>query len=239
MAWPGMAEGVQRLAEIAKPKVQKVPCRREGKDRTPGLSKSPMSRHARIVPVLALFAGLAVQRSATAQEARPTALPEEPETVQVYPSPDVRFKLVLGGLGTTAVFYGAAAGMSYLYPDAPGAEDLRIPVAGPWLAIAHNGCAEDDPDCSVVWKALRTVITAIDGLGQAGGLGIVLEALFVPTQERAATPVHAPAPKPAAPKAPPSVPAPGPSTEPKNLYFLPMPITVGARGLGIGLTGRF
>src|SRR5262245_49370920 len=66
----------------------------------------------------------------------------------VYPPGSTRYKLVLVGVGVTAAWYGAGYGFSALWPDAPGADDLRIPVAGPWMALADTGCADDDPDCS-------------------------------------------------------------------------------------------
>jgi hypothetical protein len=126
-----------------------------------------------------------------------------------------------GGLATTGVFYGAAAGISYAYPDAPGARDLRVPVVGPWLAIAHNGCPATEPDCSGLWVALRTVITAIDGAAQAGGVGIFLEGVFLPTAQ--------PAPD-----------ALSRAKKPQNgVSFSAMPTTLGMRGVGIGVGGSF
>jgi hypothetical protein len=202
-----------------------------------------MGLSVRLAPYLLVLLGIVIATPARAQETPARGGPEETasdDTAPAYPPPSTRWKLVFGGLGTSAVFYGAATGMSYLYPDAPGAKDLRIPVAGPWLAIAHNGCPADEPDCSGVLVAIRTIITAIDGLGQAGGLAILLEGIFVPTQERAAAPKRAPTPKPSTPSAPPSTTPPStPPTEPKNLYFLPTPMTVGARGIGVGVLGRF
>jgi hypothetical protein len=138
-----------------------------------------------------------------------------------YPPPSTRWKLVAGGVAATGVFYGAAAGVSYAFPDAPGAKDLRIPVAGPWLAIAHNGCPVDEPDCSRLWVVLRTFITAIDGLAQAGGVGILLEGAFLTTQTSEST-------GPAEPKKP-----------PKDVSFVAVPTTLGSRGIGIGVFGSF
>ena len=146
-----------------------------------------------------------------------------------YPPPETRWKLSLVGLASTAGWYGAATGMSYLYPDAPGATDLRVPLIGPWQAIAHNGCAEGDPDCSRVWVVMRTIFTAMDGIGQAGGLALFAEGLLLPTQargpERARTPA---APPPSSP----------PPTE-KNLFWTPLPSAVGATGLGVSVVGAF
>lgn len=142
------------------------------------------------------------------------------------------------GLGATAFFYGAAAGVSYAFPDAPGARDLRLPVVGPWLAIAHNGCPADEPDCSPLMVIVRTVLSALDGAAQAGGLAVVMESVFMPTQ------VSSPASSETAPAAPRPSPTPPPSPEQKpgenkNLFFLPTPMTLGVRGIGVGVVGRF
>lgn len=134
------------------------------------------------------------------------------------------WKLVLGGLGTTAAFYALAQPFSYAWPDAPGAHDLRIPVAGPWMAIANNGCPDDEPDCSTAWVVVRGILTAIDGLGQLGGLGIALEGLFVPTAPAAAAPKPRPEPSPA---------------PPRQLFWTPGPMTVGSHGVGLGVVGAF
>ncbi len=103
----------------------------------------------------------------------------------VYPPPGAQTGLFFAGLGATAGWYGAAVGFSYLFPDAPGADDLRIPVAGPWMALADTGCAETDPDCSIFVVVLRAILTTIDAVGQTGGVAVMAEALFMPTQERA------------------------------------------------------
>jgi hypothetical protein len=193
------------------------------------------------VAILVSSATALVPRLAAAEEAVAAAATQDVDTTPVYPPPSTRWKLVLGGLATTGFFYGAAAGTSYLFPDTPYIDKLRIPVVGPWLSVAHTQCSTDDPDCSKILLAIRAVIIAIDGIGQAGGLGIALEGVFIPTQERTAPPPGSTSPKPSAPKAPPGVspPAPSPPTEPKNLYFLPTPITVGDRGIGLGVVGRF
>lgn len=98
-----------------------------------------------------------------------------------YPTPDVRSKMLLTGVGLTAVWYGGALGASYMWPDAPGARDLRIPVAGPWLALGDTGCAESEPDCSVFPVVLRAVLTIMDGVGQAAGLFVFTEGMLMPT----------------------------------------------------------
>jgi hypothetical protein len=150
-----------------------------------------------------------------------------------FPTPSARWKVVALGLGTSAAAYGAAAGMSYGYPDAPGARDLRAPFVGPWLAIAHNGCSDDEPDCSKAFVVLRSLITAIDGIAQAGGIFVALEGLFMTTQLPASRPLT-PAPAPSEPGPPANE-----NDKGKNLFFLPTPMTMGARGVGLGVVGRF
>jgi hypothetical protein len=90
--------------------------------------------------------------------------------------------LLIAGAATTAAWYGLALGSSYLWPDAVGANDLRIPVAGPWMALSHSGCGGVS-DCSTVIVVLRAIATTLDGIGQAGGLAIAAEGLFLPTRE--------------------------------------------------------
>jgi hypothetical protein len=144
----------------------------------------------------------------------------------------------LAGLGTTVAFYGAALGMSYAFPSAEGASDLRVPLVGPWLAVAHNRCTPGEVDCSDAFVALRTLVTALDGIAQAGGLAIMLEGLFLPTQQVVPGAPAGPAvQRPTAPKGP-EKPAP-PGEKPKELFWVPLPITVGARGVGLGIVGRF
>lgn len=157
----------------------------------------------------------------------------EPEG-PAYPPPGARWGVIGIGLATTALTYGAAAGMSYAFPDAPGAKDLRTPIVGPWMAIAHNGCAADEPDCSEVWIVMRSIATAIGGLAQAGGILVALEGVFMPTQYAPETPARR-APKPARP-APSEEP---PKSNDKNLFWIPTPMAVGTGGVGLGVVGRF
>ena len=155
-----------------------------------------------------------------------------------YPPPSTRWMVAGVGLAATAAFYGGALAASYAYPDVPGMTDLRKPFVGPWIGIVHNGCPATEPDCSTALVAVRTVLMALDGVAQAGSLGIILEGLFMPTQV-AAAPAAAPPREPSAP--PPSTPptTPSPGNGDKNLFFVPTPMTVGVRGIGLGVVGRF
>jgi hypothetical protein len=178
-----------------------------------------------LVSALAFFGSVA--------RAEPPAAPVAPAEVEPpdYPPPSTRWKVAGVGLGSAAVFYGMGAGLSYVFPDVPGMKDLRIPVAGPWIAASHSDCGTD-PDCSNVLVAVRTILMVLDGAAQAGSLGVMLEGLFMPTQEAPALPAS-PTPRPT----PPSKPTPGGSD--KNLFFVPGPMTVGGGGVGIGVVGRF
>jgi hypothetical protein len=89
--------------------------------------------------------------------------------------------LLVAGLASTAVWYGGAFGASYAVKDPAMAKDLRIPVAGPWMALSHSGCYGSD--CSTVLIVLGAIATTLDGIGQAAGLGLAAEAVFMPTQE--------------------------------------------------------
>jgi hypothetical protein len=153
-----------------------------------------------------------------------------------YPPPGARWGIIGVGLAASAVSYGAAAGMSYAFPDAPGAKDLRTPIVGPWMAIAHNGCAPGDTECSNVWIVMRSIATAIGGLAQAGGLLVALEGVFMPTQYTPEAPARR-----APTKAPSSEPPPAqePPKNEKNLFWIPTPMAVGNGGVGLGVLGRF
>jgi len=196
-----------------------------------------MRRSSWVLSVLASAAGLLVSSFALAQEELEAELPEI-----TYPPPGARVAVTLAGLSTTALSYGAALGMSFIYPDSPGAHDLRVPVVGPWIALAHNGCASGEPDCNDLVVILRAVLTAIDGVVQAGGLAIAVEGLLMPTQQPPPpSPPRPPAERPTGPmrvrpKAPPPAAPPG---APKDLFLLPTPMTVGMRGVGVGIVGRF
>jgi hypothetical protein len=147
-----------------------------------------------------------------------------------YPPPSTRWKVAGVGLLAGAAFYGMGVGVSYLYPDVPGTKDLRTPVVGPWIALSHNGCGSD-LDCTNVLVAARAVLMVLGGAAQAGSIGVVLEGLFMPTQEPPAAPALPRAPAPA-----PRKPAPGGE---KNLFFIPTPMTIGAGGVGLGVVGTF
>jgi hypothetical protein len=187
-----------------------------------------MGRLASLLTVAIVTASSSSSSSARAQSAAATSAEgEAPE----YPPPSTRWKVAAVGILAAGAFYGAGAGLSYAWPDTTGMKDLRKPVIGPWQAVWHNGCVPDQ-DCNQVLIVVRGVLMAMDGVAQAGSLALVLEGLFMPTQEPpAATAV------PPTPRTPPSKPSPGGGD--KNLFFVPLPMTVGERGIGAGVVGRF
>ena len=175
-------------------------------------------------PALALAAGLTCAdtlgpRAALADEpVRPTRV--DPG---LYPPSGTQLNLALVGVGVTSFWYGAALGASYAWPDAPGAADLRIPVAGPWMALGETGCADDDPNCSMFTVVLRAILTTIDAVGQTGGVLAVAEAAFMPTQ--AAAPAKGrPLPR---------------LRREQGMLVRPVPYAAGKDALGLGLVGQF
>jgi len=111
------------------------------------------------------------------------AEPEEPYFPDQYPPSGAQGATLLTGGLITVAFYGVGLGYSFLDDGNQGASDLRIPVAGPWMAIDGLGrCTEnEEPDCSAVFPTLRIALAVAVGLGQVGGLGIMLEGLFMPS----------------------------------------------------------
>jgi hypothetical protein len=140
-----------------------------------------------------------------------------------YPPPSTRWGLLAVGAGTSLVWYGGGLACSYLWPEAPGARDLRIPVAGPWMALADTGCADGDPDCSTFMVVTRAILTTMNGIGQAGGLAIVGEALFLPTAEAEA---QAAARRAAARRT-------------SSLRVRALPVLAPDGGVGLGVFGQF
>jgi hypothetical protein len=50
------------------------------------------------------------------------------------------------------------------------------------MALSHSGCGNVS-DCSKVIVVVRAIATAIDAIGQASGIAIAAEGLFLPTRE--------------------------------------------------------
>ncbi len=176
-----------------------------------------MPRNARSIALALAIAGSAAAAPAAADE--PTR--DELTDPTLVPPAGAPTRLVLTGAAIAVGWYAAGTGMSFLFPDAPGANDLRIPVAGPWMALADTGCADNDPGCSGFTVAIRAILTVMDGVGQAGGLLLVGEGLFLPSSGAARAP---------APRRRSSV------FHPTQVRATPM---VGRHSFGLGLGGRF
>jgi hypothetical protein len=116
---------------------------------------------------------------------------EEPtiDQIEYHPAelpPDgARTRAILVGVALTAGWYGASVGTSYLWPDAPNARDLRLPVVGPWMALADVGCGSEESSCTTVSVITRTTLAVVSGIGQAGGLFAIVEGLFMDTRSSA------------------------------------------------------
>lgn len=119
--------------------------------------------------------------------ARPASADEPQREVRhdptAYPAPSARLPLFAVGAATSLVWYGAALGGAYLYPTANGADELRIPIAGPWMSLAETGCPSTTPNCSTFWMVVGGILKGFSGLGQAGGVLVMIEGLFLPTVE--------------------------------------------------------
>ncbi len=119
------------------------------------------------------------------------AFADEPDAmaqfdVDGFPPPSTKIKLIGIGSGVFALSYGAAVGSSYLFENDTGANQLRIPVVGPWLKIGRTSlCDENDRDCSDALKITGAILAGLDGLLQAGGLALVVEGLFLKTSTQA------------------------------------------------------
>lgn len=174
-----------------------------------------------------------VATTALAQEAPESPAPAAPEPaaeatpVADLPPPSAKTTHIVAGLATTAVSYGLALGASYLYTeeDFRGSKNLRIPVVGPWMALGKTGCPTSSPDCSTATLVIGAILTIIDGVAQAGGLGIVGEGLFLNTSS-----------KPAARKA-----ELGPSAQrhATGPVVRAVPMNFGKDGAGLGFVGTF
>lgn len=161
--------------------------------------------------------------AAQAQEAVPPMPSPPPPAAADVPPPGARTTHIVAGLATTAVSYGLALGASFLIEpqDFNGAKDLRIPLAGPWMALGKTGCPASDSDCSKVPLVLGAMLTIFDGVVQAGGLGIVAEGLFLNTSSSRSAPRKAQLERASAP----------------TVHALPF--NFGKDGVGLGVVGTF
>jgi hypothetical protein len=154
--------------------------------------------------------------------------PEADTNPSSTPPPSARPNLVLVGAAVTAGWYGAALGTSYLWADSDGASPLRIPVAGPYIALAKTGCSDRESltaSCGTFTVVLRTLLTTLSAVGQTGGVLAMLEGAFVPTTTTARASAHA-----------------GTSRGARGPHVAILPAPAGAsgvNGLGFGVFGEF
>ncbi|HEX4340185.1 MAG TPA: hypothetical protein VH062_29960 [Polyangiaceae bacterium] len=126
-----------------------------------------------------MLACIATGRAARADEPVRPELDLNPSS---YPPPAARPNLMLVGAGVTAAWYGVALGTSYGWRHADSAPSLRIPVAGPYIALTKSThCAAAETSCSTFSLVIRTVIESLSLVGQTGGVLAILEGAFVPT----------------------------------------------------------
>ncbi|MCL2822636.1 MAG: hypothetical protein FWD57_01470 [Polyangiaceae bacterium] len=156
-------------------------------------------------------------------------------------SPSTRLIMIGAGFGFTAGIYAIGLPFSYKYPDAPGAKDLRIPIAGPWMALAHTGCPSHDPDCSQAMVWTRAFFTTMSGMYQAVGLTFVLVSVMTPTWKhdpRVAPSQQRPTRSPGGPD---STPPERPHSDPPqpDLFLIPVPTKIGNNGFGLSVSGLF
>jgi hypothetical protein len=102
------------------------------------------------------------------------------------PPPAARTNLWITAGAVTVGFYGMALGTSYLWSDSPVAQDLRIPVVGPYSAVFGAGCGKGEPGCGTFIAVLRTTFAAISAIGQTGGVLLLGEAAFLDTDSSSA-----------------------------------------------------
>ena len=177
-------------------------------------------RFPAIVGALSLGAVLSVAGPAAADEPVEVVV-RDPDAL---PPPSARGSLLLLGAATTAAWYSLALGGGLIWPNSPGGDDLRIPVAGPWMALADTGCPDDNPKCAKWWVVVRAILIGIDGIGQAGGFAVMGEAAFMPT----ATPRSGQAVR--------RLPRPHQSAD---LQVRPVPYVAGRNAVGFGVVGQF
>lgn len=167
-------------------------------------------------------AAVLVCRASRADEPLP---PEADTNPRTQPQPSAQPNLILIGAAVTAGWYGIAVGTSYLWPDSDGAGSLRIPVAGPYMALAKTGCGSGEPNCDTVALIFRTVVTALSAIGQTGGVLAMAEGVFLTTSNGRSRRGDA------APESLARVPA--------KPHISVTPVSVGQNGFGVSLFGNF
>lgn len=105
----------------------------------------------------------------------------------VLPPDGVRSRLLWTGAALTLGWYGASLGTSFLWDSAPNAGRLRLPIVGPWAALGEVRCGSEEESCDGATLAFRTALAVVSGVGQIGGIAVLLEGALLPGAERPAT----------------------------------------------------
>jgi hypothetical protein len=127
----------------------------------------------------ALFASLLPARALAQEASAPVEESPRPADEPLAPEPGTSGRLAVTGGALLVGWYGLGLGASFAFKDEPWAKSLRVPVAGPFIALKDVRCQKDDPDCTTPIVVIRSVLAVIDGVGQVGGLGVLLESLLV------------------------------------------------------------
>jgi hypothetical protein len=132
--------------------------------------------------MLALCTGLLallLPQIASAEEPTRAEIQYRPD---VYPHPLARTNALIAGSAMLVGGYGLSVGTSFLWADAPNAKDLRLPVVGPVLALTRVSCGDNESSCDTVNLVIRSVFAGVSGIVQLGGIGVLVEALFMRTR---------------------------------------------------------
>lgn len=118
------------------------------------------------------------------------------EPVRVYrrdpdavPPPGTRMPLLITGGVLFAGSYGLALGASALWPGAPMAAELQLPVVGPFMALAEAPCQASETGCTTFTEVFRGIGISLDAILQVGALALMIESALLPEGPRAPAPL--------------------------------------------------
>ncbi len=162
------------------------------------------------------------------------AAADEPEPTRRYaddrhPPMGTRLNLALAGTAVTGLFYAPVLASSFIWSESPGASDMRIPLVGPWMKIGQTKLCSARPEtdnCNNFTVVLGAVLLALDGLGQAGGVGLILESLFLRSEPESNLSTGSPQGSPFL-------------WNTAGVELSPVPLVGDGSDLGLALTGRF
>jgi hypothetical protein len=127
---------------------------------------------------LFVLASLVTSQIAFADDVAPRTEPASPETNDA----DYTNTRFTAGTVVFVASYAAAIGTA-ASSDHAGADQLYIPIAGPWLALDNwNTCAAGALRCTS--SSTDKALLISDGIVQATGLVMVLDGLIDPAQPR-------------------------------------------------------